>query len=356
MYSASFRMGHYRDLNEMICASMEKELVKNPRLLGVEAEVELWKDGCVKIGVNRFEMALRVKKVLGEDFVSCKEDGTLTLNGKYNGDFAFDKEGTKDGKKYAGFEIVTCPSDIAVQRERWSRIEGNSLLHNNKGTLLLRAWDTDTCGFHVHVSRDSLTTLQIGRMLRFINSSKNARFIHKIADRGSDVFCRYQDKELPDVLHPDRVISAQEQNDYNRSRRVALNLANEKTIEFRIFRGTINPNHILRNLCFVMAVCDYCYPASRSFRDMDDYGKFIYFVSKNIKNNQYKELAAWLVRQGEISKRKIMEGVDVKKLTINPDFVAEVHPETMKPIKTKARANATVLNGDVTDLFGNDQF
>lgn len=350
IYSQVYRLGHCYDEAGLVCATNEKETVSDIRLLGVEAEVELWKEGCVELGLNRFDMALRVKQVLGEDFVSCKEDGTLTMNGKYNDDSKFDPDGTKQGSKYGGFEIVTCPADIAVQRDRWARIEDAESLHNKKGTLLLRAWDTDTCGFHVHVSRESLTKLQIGRMLKFINSTKNARFIHKIAGRGSDVFCRYQDKELPDVLHPDRVVAQEEQNAYNRSRRVALNLSNDATVEFRIFKGTIHPNHILRNLCFVMAVCDYCYPASRSFADMEDYGKFIYFVTKNIKNSNYKELAAWFVKEGEVSKRKIMDGIDPKKLTINPDFVAECDTK-MKPTKIAAKKPKTTLSALLENEF-----
>ena len=336
IHSPVYRLGHWINESGFVVATNTKEQVTDIRLLGVEAEVELWKEGCVELGLNRYDLAMRVKKCLGEDFVSCKEDGTLTMNGKYNDDSKFDPDGTKQGSKYGGFEIVTCPSDIAVQRERWARIADAADLHNSKGTLLLRAWDTDTCGFHVHVSREALTKLQIGRMLKFINSTKNARFIHKIAGRGSDVFCRYQDKELPDVLHPDRVVAQEEQNAYNRSRRVALNLANDATVEFRIFKGTIHPNHILRNLCFVMAVCDYCYPASRSFADMEDYGKFVYFVTKNVKNSNYKELAAWLIKEGEASKRKIKDGIDPKKLTINPDFVAECDAK-MKPTKIAAK-------------------
>lgn len=352
IYSQQMRLGHSYDENGRVCATMKQTPVVNQRLFGVEAEVELWREGCEKLKLNRFDMAVRVKEVLGVDFVSCKEDGTLTLNGKYNNDTQFDPDGSKQGKVYAGFEIVTCPADMATQRERWSRIAGSPLLHNDKGTLLLRAWDTTTCGFHVHVTREALTTLQIGRMLKFINSQHNARFIHKIAGRGSDVFCRYQDKQFPDVLHPDRVVSAQEQNDYNRRRRVALNLSNDHTVEFRIFRGTIHPNHILRNLCFVEAVCNYCYPASRSFKDMEDYSKFVYYVSSNTK--LYPELAAWFVREGQIAKRKIAEGVDIKKLTIHPDFVAEVDEEP-KIIKVPKKKK-TELEAQLSDMNNFDNF
>jgi hypothetical protein len=76
---------------------------------------------------------------------------------------------------------------------------------------------------------------------------------------------------VADSLHPDG-------GDYNERRRVAVNLSNEKTIEFRIFRGTINPKHILRNIEFCDAICDFCYPASRSFADTINPLKFIEFV------------------------------------------------------------------------------
>ena len=86
-------------------------------------------------------------------------------------------------------------------------------------------------------------------------------------------------------------------NDENR--RQAVNLTNEKTIEFRIFRGTVNPKHILRNIEFCDAICDFCYPASRPLGDVNNKIKFLSFVEQNKK--RWPLLAAWLAIHGFIS-------------------------------------------------------
>lgn len=339
MYTPSMRYGHKVSKDGLICATGKQEMVKAVRLFGAEAEVELHKPSAVAKGLTRHAFAYFVRQALGSDFCAIKEDGTLTLNGKYSGDSKFDPDGTKDGPSYAGFEIVTAPADLATHRSRWPLLEKCAELHDSKGDRMLRAWDTDTCGFHVHVSRASLNSLQIGRMLRFVNHKKNAKFIHKIAGRGSDTYCRYLDKEFVDVLHPDRVISPEEKETYNRKRRVALNISNEATVEFRIFRGTIHPSHIIRNIEFVDAVCDFCYPASRSLTDMDDYGKFVYFVSKNRK--AYPELAAWFVTQKQIVLKKIGEGADPRKFTLHPDMIAEVEHKPNPSEQPKKKSDDT---------------
>lgn len=333
-YSTTFRYGHKLGKDGLIMATNKQEPVKAVRLFGVEAEVELHKPAVVALGKNRFHLALAVKQTLGSDFCAIKEDGSLILNGKYSGDIKYDPDGKKNGPQYAGFEIVSAPCDKDIHEKKWALLDKCAELHDEKGNRLLRSWDTTTCGLHVHVSRDSLSELQIGRMLRFINHKKNQKFIHKIAGRGSDVYCRYLDKEVVDILHPERVISPEEKEEYHRKRRVALNLSNYHTVEFRIFRGTIHAPHIMRNVDFCDAICDYCWPAHRSIKDMDDYGAFVYFVSKRRK--QYKHLASWFVRQKQIVLSKIGKGADPKRFTLQPDMVADEPSHEPPPSLKKA--------------------
>ncbi len=305
---------------------MGKRVAKNvnheaERLFGVEAETEICRRSAEKAGMNRSRLAMNAINSLGEDFIIVKEDGTLTANKHYS-----------ERTGYAGFEIVTCPADLAEHRKRWPR------LHEMPGFKCLRAWDEyDTCGFHVHVSRNVLTHAQIGRILMFINHPDNAKFIFKVAGRGSDRFCKYIPKEpgdkthpITDVLHVDtRVISKEEENSRNRSRRVAVNLCNKNTIEFRIFRGTIHPRHILRNIEFCDAVCDFCYPGNFSMQDMANYKAFIGFVNCNRK--RWPLLAEWLANQKFIALR-ISAKANMEKLTINPDNAVEAEIAEKKAI------------------------
>ena len=325
-----YQLGHRIDKETgLVYATGKKALVPIVRLFGLEAEVEMHAAGVKKDKMNRISMAISVKESLGSDFVIIKEDGTLTMNGKYS-------DGEGHGPNYAGFEIVTAPADIAFHRARWNRLE------KAQGYKHLRAWDTETCGFHIHVTRAALNNLQIGRILLFINHPKNQEFIHKIAGRGSDQFCKYYAKEFTDALHPERVISKEETDHRNRSRRVAVNLANPATIEFRIFRGTINPKHILRNLDFVDACCDYCYPSSRSLTEYCTHFGFIKFIDQNRKRWPY--LADWFAYHKFIKIKDCGEKANRDAMTLKPHLleeagdvvaVATAAPRVEKPRKRK---------------------
>lgn len=280
---------------------------KDIRLFGVEVETEFDRIALSKAQLDRYSMAVAVKDVLGEDFVMVKEDGTLIMNGKYS------DGGT--GMHYAGFEIVTAPADMKIHQERWAKLD------KMKEYKFMRAWDTDTCGFHVHVSKEALTTLQIGRMLYFINHKKNHNFVQKVAGRSEVKFTKYMDKNITDCRHPERNVNPDEESAHNRSRRVALNTVNPKTVEFRIFRGTVNPRHILRNIEFCDAICDFCHPASRSFKDLADYSLFIKFVDENRK--KWTLLAEWFAyHKMGVSVNGVCEVVESKKIVKGDRHVA----------------------------------
>lgn len=310
IYREQTRLGSYYAEDGLIYATLKPEPIKHIRLFGVEVEVEMHVPGVKKERLDRFLLALHVKKTLGTDFVMVKEDGSLLMNGKYDGSV-----GPDTGPTYAGFEIVSAPADMATHRERWFRLlETPSYKH-------LRAWDTETCGLHVHVSKEALTTLQIGRILYFINHPGNQQFIHKVAGRGCDRYCRYIPKEPADILHPENVISPEEDNDHHRRRRVALNISPKHTIEFRIFRGTVNPKHILRDLEFCDALCDYGYPSSRSLMEFRSPEGFIAFVGENRK--RWSFLAEWMGSHEMIVVNKPGAKADLTKVTLRPETVEE---------------------------------
>ncbi len=223
------------------------------RLFGVEAELEFKRPSKIARG----KYAKMVQDALTTRFAIIKHDGSLSGTSE--------SQGPGTGGEY-GFEIVTGPCDLEKHRAYWPRLV---MAERYKD---LRAWDTETCGLHVHVSREVLTTLQVGRILMFVNHPDNKQFIQKIAGRNEAKYCKYFPKKPSDSLHP-------ETGDYNEKRRVAVNVQNPGTIEFRIFRGTINPKHIIRNIEFCDALCDFAHPASRSFRDSHDPFKFIEFVA-----------------------------------------------------------------------------
>ena len=123
---------------------------------------------------------------------------------------------------------------------------------------------------------------------------------------------------------------------------MAVNLANPATIEFRIFRGTINPKHILRNLDFVDACCDYCYPSSRSLTEYCTHFGFIKFIDQNRKRWPY--LADWFAYHKFIKIKDCGEKANRDAMTLKPHLleeagdvvaVATAAPRVEKPRKRK---------------------
>lgn len=180
--------------------------------------------------------------------------------------FAFLKEDSSlHGEGTGSFEIVTHPATLDFQKDRWGEY-----LDNPPANLI--SHDTGCCGLHVHVGRKGLSELTIGKILAFVNSSSNRKFIESIARRSSDHYAR---------LDPTKKVSSVKK--YPSTRYEAINLQNPHTIEFRIFKGTLNKKSFFRSLEFVDATVEFAKPAVSSIQQMHGTDAFFSFVARNKK-------------------------------------------------------------------------
>lgn len=184
-----------------------------------------------------------------------------------------------DGSLRTSFcgEIVTVPASLAVHRERWARLFA---LHPQKALGIISA--RMTCGLHVHVGRDRLSSGQIARTLVFINHPLNKRFLRRIAGRTSRRWARFEPKTLGDAQKP--------QSQFSRYQ--ALNLTPQHTIEFRLFQGTLNQTLFFGRVEFVHALLSYYAPCRLSFSASYDWRSFIKWVAD--KRKDYPNLTAML--------------------------------------------------------------
>lgn len=286
------------------------------RLFGVELEIEY--DYTRAKGRNRAWFAKQVLEAVGKDFVYCKHDGSLSgmRNDGSGGDY--------------GFEVVSAPATLDVHRERWEPLE------NAKGYAFLRAWDTQRCGMHVHMNRAMLSSLQIGRMGVFLNHPDNAKFIKVVAGRSPNKYCKYIEKHLTDS-HPDRRLENNGHVDDNGAKYQALRTNLKETVEVRIFRGTVNYRHIIRNIEFCSAMIDFCWPAGRSFSDLLDYKKFLAFCEE--RRNQYPIFCEWAAHENFIKRMRPKPGVPAPK-------VAEANEKELGPIEAKPKKKPDPLDGN----------
>lgn len=179
---------------------------------------------------------------------------------------------TEDGSLSNGFEMVTGKLALAVHQQIWPEIAKTCVKAG------LRSWKHSTTGMHVHLSRDWFTPLSIGKLLVFINSEANRKHIVKIAGRRSADYAALTKKKFTDG----RCDSP--------SRYEAVNLCNNMTIELRIFKGTLNADHILTNIEFAHAAAHYV--SQCSMQDCENWAAFLSYLCSERK--QYRHLLAFL--------------------------------------------------------------
>lgn len=164
-----------------------------------------------------------------------------------------------DGSLDDGCELVTHP----MSPEYMMSESGKAMWHDICRQALaegMRSHDTDTCGLHVHVSRDFFGKskhLQELAELKLIETVDrlfepivlfSRRKRHNI-DRWAPK-CNAPKSDDGWVKKAERVSSFAKRDRYH-----AINVTNSATIEFRLFRGTLKAETILATLQFVTGLC-----------------------------------------------------------------------------------------------------
>jgi hypothetical protein len=247
-----------------------------------------------------------------------------------------------------GFEIVSLPATLAYHQTGWGEAFFATLAEN------VRGWSEKSCGMHVHMARDALTPLQIARMQVFVNGDgkgvNNRPFIEKVAGRGATDYCRDFKKQLTDcapvidrhvpiapVNYEDgcdcpscqiqreayqRALEASRGSDVlmhqlrrirrecdgplsrvckdrrNTERYQAINLQNDRTIEFRIFQSNVAQLGFLKNLEFCHACAKFCADAGNTELHT---ANFLDWLDR--RRGEYPNLVRWAVRENVIARR-----------------------------------------------------
>jgi hypothetical protein len=187
-----------------------------------------------------------------------------------------------DGSIHDGFEAVSHPATWKYWQSHkfaWAKEM------RRRG---MRSYNTTTCGMHVHASRKFFTKGDEFKLRKFFRD--NARFILSISrrqaanlDRWAAIDTDTTRRLIEKTMHGDAV------------RYAAVNFSNGKTIEFRIFRGTLDIEAIRRNVAFVVAVSHYVKHASiatLSARDMVEWTRDN--GSKILGKKQTESLVTWM--------------------------------------------------------------
>lgn len=158
-----------------------------------------------------------------------------------------------DGSLDAGMEIVTHPMTLEYHLNQmpWKAVLSKAI---SLGYLSHR---TSTCGFHVHINRTAFGSNEkeqeecISRVLFFVERfwQELLKFSRRTEAQLARWAARYGIKDDPKAT----LDNAKKQCS---GRYSCVNLTNAKTIEIRIFRGTLKYNTLAATLQLVDHICD----------------------------------------------------------------------------------------------------
>ena len=240
----------------------DKKPTRKPPFLGVEVETELTRntDDAVRI-VKQMKRELHNWAIL-------KRDGSLEN----------------------GAEVVTRPATFDVH------MNGKTAKSQSPWTPFLEGMAkqvyshfTDTCGIHVHISRNSMTPGHLAKMLVFVNSAVNDPFIHVVAQRTNSRWAKRVTRNLLQAAKA--AMQPGEGNKYTR-----VNLANAATVEFRIFKGDTSKEGIFKCLSFVQAL--YEYTKDCSLKQLEAEHFVAWLKADQVRRSRFKYLVKHLKRMG----------------------------------------------------------
>lgn len=187
----------------------------------------------------------------------CRQDAAGDIQAAA-GDHIYIKE---DGSlSYAGMEIVTHPAtlDYHVNKFPWGDICHVALSYG------YRSHDTDTCGLHIHASRELFgdseveQDLTIAKIMLLVDRWYNT-YIVRFARRDLYKMRRWADKPNANIQPGDDDADAiYKSKKHAGDRYRAVNLCNYHTVEFRFFRGTLKRDTIIASIQWVDTIINYC--------------------------------------------------------------------------------------------------
>lgn len=172
-------------------------------------------------------------------------DGTKKLIGN-DGRLVFDSSIDYLDRKldikntHRGFEIVTRP---LCYQNAYNFIR--SVCENKHD--LIKSWEVGTTGVHIHVSKKCLSRIEIGKLVYFINNKNNKNLITYISKRENNKFAKFvPTKKITNYA-----------DKYPDCHYEILNTMKPNTIEFRMFKGTLNKFTLISYLQFVKSMVEF---------------------------------------------------------------------------------------------------
>ena len=228
----------------------------------------------------------------------------------------------RDGSLNRGIEIVSHPCTLSYHENNldWPGIMSTCLKYGFK------SHDTSTCGIHTHVNRSFFgytceeRDLNIAKVILLVNRFWDS---HIVPFTRRDIYNlnRWGAKNCISINKTDSnreiVRKTKCSSNGGRGRYVAVNLRNNDTIEFRIFRGTLKYDTFIAILQFVDTICRFV--KKISINDIDNI-----FWEDIFENTTHKELLEYLESKTDFDPEKVSTVFQEPQPTFDFECLAEL--------------------------------
>jgi Zn-finger nucleic acid-binding protein len=181
-----------------------------------------------------------------------------------------------DGSLQNGFEIVSHPAKLEVHLNEIPWEKTFEFLKQNG----YNSDNTNTCGLHVHINR-----LFLGKTYRtIVNTEARILFFFEAFWQQLVKFSRRKEHELTKWCGKYGTTDYNQAMEYNKENRYyALNFQNSTTIEFRIFKGTLDYNTFVATLTLVHNIVLYCKKFGKETIRKKGWFGFLNFIAEQNK-------------------------------------------------------------------------
>lgn len=307
-YNAFINAYGYKPNAEFYCGKTEENKSDN-LVIGFELEVQRT-DNAIKCG----EMAFLIDE---------------NINRKYFGNkkFLYFK---RDGSVSDGFEIVSQPFTEKFFKENIKMFtELLQMLQTNK----FASHDTSCCGLHFHINRNFLEKENdepTNKMLLFTEYYKDK--IQIFSRRQNYHYCKFLSDNVSELKYNEnRSKNIEILKKYKNSggRYSVLNNQNRKTVELRVFRGTLKPETFFATVEFVYNLSNVCveFPIKKIS------------WNKIVNNEKSKYIKEYCKSRNILEDRKFMRDYSL-------DFIKEINKK-----KKNLRALQKEMLFDLYDMY-----
>ena len=236
-------------------------------------------------GKKDYFIGLELEMEMEGSTIKHRSEDIINILDESGVDYSNLLEWKKDSSLENGVEMVTAPISIDIFRKEIVPIVEK--LHENGFT----SEKGGRCGNHIHISKNVFSEEAQSRLVLIY--AKFEQQIKILSRRGTNnSYCRDVLENFEGLEFENSMKVADSQK--KKGKCTAINFSNQNTIEFRVFRGTMNTNKLIANIQLVQLLADW---SRKNLTVYDILNLNITDFKNEILTNDYAELLNYCIEK-----------------------------------------------------------